>query len=146
MVFFCHVLLARVPPRCVSLCRSPEMIFHGHPWLLKVVRPGSPLNEEPRPTLLYMKILQRRPTGGRVHKGGPHPGGRRRGGGGRCCQEGKVPRLLDDHHQVVLSLFIFLLKTFLSPVSPPHWATQRLSQLPVLPAHRIVLNSANVDL
>ena len=53
MVFFCHVLLARVPPRCVSLCRSPEMIFHGHPWLLKVVRPGSPLNEEPRPTLLY---------------------------------------------------------------------------------------------
>ena len=29
--FFCHVLLARVPPRCVSLCRSPEMIFHGHP-------------------------------------------------------------------------------------------------------------------
>ena len=54
MVFFCHVLLARVPPRCVSLCRSPEMIFHGHPWLLKVVRPGSPLNEEPRPTLLYI--------------------------------------------------------------------------------------------
>ena len=53
MGFFCHVLLARVPPRCVSLCRSPEMIFHGHPWLLKVVRPGSPLNEEPRPTLLY---------------------------------------------------------------------------------------------
>ena len=29
------------------------MIFHGHPRLLKVVRPGSPLNEEPRPTLLY---------------------------------------------------------------------------------------------
>ena len=57
MVFFCHVLLARVPPRCVSLCRSPEMIFHGHPWLLKVVRPGSPLNEEPRPTLLYIKNL-----------------------------------------------------------------------------------------
>ena len=54
MVFFCHVLLAWVPPRCVSLCQSPEMIFHGHPWLLKVVRPGSPLNEEPRPTLLYL--------------------------------------------------------------------------------------------
>ena len=53
MFFFCHMLLARVPPRCVSLCQSPEMIFHGHPWLLKVVRPGSPLNEEPRPTLLY---------------------------------------------------------------------------------------------
>ena len=55
---FCHVLLARVPPRCVSLCRSPEMIFHGHPWLLKVVRPGSPLNEEPRPTLLYIWTKQ----------------------------------------------------------------------------------------
>ena len=52
-----------------------------------------------------MKILQRRPAGGRVHEGGPHPGGRRRGRGGRCCQEGKVPRLLDDHHKVVLSLF-----------------------------------------
>ena len=51
------MLLTRVPPRCVSLCRSPEMIFHGHPWLLKVVRPGSPLNGEPRPTLLYMSPI-----------------------------------------------------------------------------------------
>ena len=56
MVFFCHMLLTRVPPQYVSLCRSPEMIFHGHPWLLKYVRPGSPLNEEPRPTLLYLSI------------------------------------------------------------------------------------------
>ena len=54
MVFFCHMLLAGVPPQCVSLCRSSEMIFHGHSWLPKVVRPGSPLNEEPRPTLLYI--------------------------------------------------------------------------------------------
>ena len=52
--FFCHMLLAGVPPQCVSLCRSSEMIFHGHPWLPKVVRPGSPLNEEPRPNLLYI--------------------------------------------------------------------------------------------
>ena len=57
MAFSCHIQLSRVPPRCVMLWRSPEMIFTRLPRVAKLFCIGSPLNRSRGVT--YCKLILR---------------------------------------------------------------------------------------